>query len=69
MLKSLDEKVTQIMDRFEGEDEDATILQEWQYLTRIIDRLLAVTFFVVTVVLTYALITKAKNAAQDVHSI
>ena len=66
-LQQLDHKITQLITRYEDEDEDAIAMQEWQYLTRIIDRILAVTFFLITVILTYALITKAKSAAGDVN--
>ncbi|XP_075259138.1 neuronal acetylcholine receptor subunit beta-4-like isoform X2 [Convolutriloba macropyga] len=64
-LGALDDKITELMERLVGEDDDAQIIQEWQYLTRIIDRLFAITFFGVTMFLTVYLIGKAKKVAAD----
>ncbi|XP_063714060.1 neuronal acetylcholine receptor subunit beta-4-like isoform X2 [Symsagittifera roscoffensis] len=61
VLGALDDKISELIDRLVGEDSDAQAAQEWQYLTRIIDRLLAMTFFTVTIFLTVFLIGKAKN--------
>ncbi|XP_063713574.1 neuronal acetylcholine receptor subunit beta-4-like isoform X2 [Symsagittifera roscoffensis] len=65
-LGALDDKISELIERLVGEDGDAQAAQEWQYVTRIIDRLLAVTFFSVTIFLTAYLIGKAKNVPINV---